>query len=83
VNRSESEQMHDGQPHPWWYITPPPWWSYLFGLLAVAGTAIWRVLSGGSEAGAGLFLHSLIWPGLVVGAVVTIVVWLGWTLELD
>jgi hypothetical protein len=77
---------HEEQETPerrWWVLAPPPWWCLLFVLAGMLGTAVWRVITGGTAAGLALYFTSLIWPGLAIGAVIAVVVWLGWVLDLD
>lgn len=80
---SGHEDQHSAPSGRWWVIEPPPWWCLLFVLAGMVGTAVWRVITGGTAAGPSLFFTSLIWPGLAVGAVIAVVVWLGWVLDLD
>jgi hypothetical protein len=65
-----------------WRRFVPPWWTAIFPLLAAAGLAAWQTANS-AEGGAGVFLASLIWPGGAAFLLVLVVVWLGWTLDLD
>jgi hypothetical protein len=64
-------------------LQPPPWWLFALAAAGDLGTATWRVISAGHNGDAALFFGSLIWPGLVIAAVVAAVAWLGWTLDLE
>ena len=79
----ESEQHEQHAVRPWWYITPPPWWSFLFGLLTMIGSGVWHALSSGAGSGPALFARGFVWPGIAIGGVVALIVWLGWTLDLE
>jgi hypothetical protein len=69
-------------PHPSGRRLLPPWWTLLFPLLVTLGFAAWRAAT--TEGGvAADFLISLLWPGLAVFAVVALIVWLGWVLDID
>lgn len=60
----------------------PPWWTAAFPLLVALGIAAWRAAV--AETGtAGAFASGLLWPGLGAFAVVSLIVWLGWVLDID
>lgn len=62
----------------------PPWWTLGFPLVATAGVSAWLAANrGAGEDAASVFLTGLLWPGAAVFALVLVIVWLGWVLEID
>ena len=60
----------------------PPWWTIFFPLVVTLGFAGWRAAT--TESGrAAAFFAGLLWPGLAVFALVAVIVWLGWVLDID
>lgn len=62
------------------------WWMPLPGLAIALGFAGWRAVSREGAAAAerlGAFGATLLWPGLLIVAVVLVIVWAAWKLELD
>ncbi|HEY8836306.1 MAG TPA: hypothetical protein VIO16_01240 [Dehalococcoidia bacterium] len=79
-------QHSDEQPTgPWWRpaVSPPPSWIWLLGIAADAGTGVWQLITTNGTRDAGLFLGSMVWPGAAITAAVFVVVWLGWSLDLE
>lgn len=65
-----------------WRRLVPPWWTVLFPLLVTVGVAAWRAATAdGGRASA--FFAGLVWPGLAAFALVAVIVWLGWVLDID
>ncbi len=60
----------------------PPWWTVFFPVLVMAGVAAWEGAKADSGA-AGAFFSGLVWPGLGAFALVAVIVWLGWVLDID
>jgi len=83
MSRRSEPEAGDKQP-PWWHISVsrPPWWIFLMALVAAVGTGIWGVISN-TGAGPSLLLGRLVWPGLAIAAVVFVVAWMGWGLDLE
>jgi hypothetical protein len=77
------DQPSQSERRPWWHVEPPPWWIIIIALIADAGTGVWRVISAGGGGGAGLFLSSLLWPGIAIAGAVFLVCWMGWSLDLE
>ncbi len=60
----------------------PPWWTVFFPLLVMGGVAVWQGARAEDDAIAA-FLRGLVWPGLGAFALVAVIVWLGWVLDID
>jgi hypothetical protein len=60
----------------------PPWWTVLFPVAVTLGVAGWRAATADADAPAA-FGAALLWPGAAVFAVVALIVWLGWVLDID
>jgi hypothetical protein len=62
------------------------WWMPLPGLALAAGWGLWEAAN---DSGADLadrltsFVTALAWPGLVIFAITTFLVWLAWKVDLD
>ena len=72
----------EGPSPPPWRRFVPPWWTVFFPLTVTAGFAGWQAATAEQDQ-ASAFLTGLAWPGLAVFAVVTVIVWLGWVLDID
>lgn len=62
------------------------WWMPLPGLAIALGFALWNAVSREDAAVGerlGAFGANLLWPGLLIAAVVSVIVWAAWKLELD
>jgi hypothetical protein len=55
-----------------------PWWLPLPGLVAAVTWAAFQASVGASD-----FLPTLAWPGTGIVALVTLVTWFGWQLDID
>ena len=67
-----------------WRRLLPPWWTLGFPLLATAGLAAWRAASASEgESGTAVFFTSLLWPGAAAFGIVSLMVVLGWVLDID
>lgn len=69
----------------WWRpeISLPPWWIWLLGIAAAAGTGVWQLIAAAGKRDATLFFGGLAWPGSAIAAAVFVVAWLGWSLDLE
>ncbi len=65
------------------FIPLPPWWLWPLAVVTDLGTGVWRLITANHNRDAALFLGSLLWPGLLIAAVVLAVAWLGWSLDLE
>ena len=74
--------MPEAPSEPAWRRFVPPWWTVFSPLVVTIGVAAWR--SAAAEADrTSAFLTGLVWPGLAAFAVVAVIVWLGWVLDID
>lgn len=75
-----------GHPHPRQETKPrrlvPPWWTVVFPVLVALCVAGWRAASADADRAAA-FARGLAWPGLGAFALVAVIVWLGWVLDID
>ncbi len=65
-----------------WRRFVPPWWTLLFPLIVALGVGAWRAASA-TDGQAGAFFDGLLWPGMAAFALVSVMVWLGWVLDID
>jgi hypothetical protein len=65
------------------FIPLPPWWLWPLALVTDLGTGVWRLITASSNRDAALFFGSMLWPGLLIAAIVLAVAWLGWSLDLE
>lgn len=80
---TEHETEPNEQPEGWRRFVPP-WWTLGFPVLATVGIAGWQAANAGQgQSTLGLFVSSVLWPGAAAFAIVLVIVWLGWTLEID
>ena len=59
-----------------------PMWLPLPGLIISLATSFYLYLAQGNEVTAGIMSY-IIWPGVPILVVVTVITWLGWQLDID
>ncbi len=65
---------------------PLLFWSLILGVAAAAAFGAYRAVSAEGEDASGRFLEfaaNLLWPGVLIFAAATAVVWMGWKANLD
>lgn len=76
------QPARERRPRRWSRFFPAVLWLALVAFGIAAAYAAWRAVAAGGD-GLSVFAQALVWPGSAIFAVVFVVAFAGWTLDID